>query len=186
MSLLIAGVVLWSVAHLLKAAAPGLRDQIERKLGPGPYRGLFSLVIVGSLVLIVIGWRSALPQPVYLPPLAGGPVIAVIVLVGLVLFFASQVSGNIKRLIRHPQMTGTVLWGVAHLLVNGDSRSLALFGGFTVWALLEIALINHRDGRREKPSPTAIRFDAIPLVIGSVVFAAVAYFHQALFGVAVI
>ncbi len=186
MSLLIAGVVLWSVAHLLKAAAPGLRDQIEQRMGPGAYRGVFSLVIVGSLVLIVTGWRSAMPQPVYSAPMAAGPIIAVLVLLGLVLFFASNFNGNIKRLIRHPQMTGTMLWGVAHLLVNGDSRSITLFGGFTVWALLEIALINRRDGQRQKPAPAAIKYDVIPLVIGSVVFAAVLYFHQALFGVAVI
>lgn len=186
MSMLIAGVVLWSVAHLLKALAPGFRDRLEKRMGPGLYRGVFSLVIVGSLALIVIGWRSALPQPVYSPPMAGGPIIAVLVFAGLVLFFASQFSGNIKRLIRHPQMTGTVLWGVAHLLVNGDKRSLILFGGFTVWALLEIALINRRDGRRQKPAPAPIKFDVIPLVIGSAVFAALLYFHQTLFGVSVI
>jgi len=184
MSLLIAGVLTWSVAHLYKAAAPVSRGKIEQKIGPGPYRGLFSLVIVGSLVLIVVGWRMALPQAVYSPPMAAGPIVAVLVLLGLVLFFASNFNGNIKRFIRHPQMTGTILWGVAHLLVNGDSRSVTLFGGFTLWALLEIVLINRRDGQRQKPGPAAIKSDVVPIVIGSAVFAAVLYFHQALFGVA--
>lgn len=186
MSLLITGVGLWVVAHLFKAALPALRNRVEQKLGPGPYRGLFSLVIVGSLVLIVVGWRSALPHPVYNPPMAAGPVVSILVLVGLILFFASNFAGNIKRFIRHPQMTGTVLWGVAHLLVNGDIRSLTLFGGFTLWALLEIVLINRRDGPRQRPSPAAIKHDVIPVVIGTVAFAALLYFHQTLFGVAVL
>jgi uncharacterized membrane protein len=185
MSLLIAGVLIWSVAHLFKACMPLSRGQIEQKLGSGPYRGLFSLIIIVSLVLIVVGWQKALPQPVYSPPMAVGPIVAVLVLLGLVLFFASNFNGNIKRFIRHPQMTGTILWGIAHLLVNGDSRSVTLFGGFTLWALLEIVLINRRDGRRQKPGPAAIKADIIPIVIGSAVFAAILYFHQALFGVAV-
>ncbi|MGB5258874.1 MAG: NnrU family protein, partial [Woeseiaceae bacterium] len=88
MSLLIAGVGIWIVAHLFKAALPALRDQVEDKLGAGPYRGLISLVIVASLVLIVAGWRAALPQPVYSPPMGPGPVTSVLVLLGLILFFS--------------------------------------------------------------------------------------------------
>jgi len=186
MSLLITGVILWSAAHLFKAAAPGLRSRVEERIGKDPYRGLFSLVIIGSLVVIVVGWRSALPQGVYTAPMAGSPIVGVLVFAGLVLFFASQFAGNIKRFIRHPQMTGTLLWGIAHLLSNGDSRSLALFGGFSVWALLEIVLINRREGPWRKPGPAAIKNDLIPLVIGSAAFGAVLYFHQNLFGVAVI
>ncbi|MGB5334128.1 MAG: NnrU family protein [Woeseiaceae bacterium] len=186
MSLLIAGVGIWIVAHLFKAALPALRDQVEEKLGAGPYRGLISLVIVASLVLIVAGWRAALPQPVYSPPMGPGPVTSVLVLLGLILFFSSKFAGNIKRFIRHPQMTGTLLWGIAHLLANGDSRSLTLFGGLTVWALLEIVLINRRDGPWRRPAPAAIKNDVLPAVIGAVVFAVVLYFHQALFGVAVL
>ncbi|MGI9236581.1 MAG: NnrU family protein [Woeseiaceae bacterium] len=185
MSLLIAGVVLWIIAHLFKAAAPGLRDQIEQKLGQGPYRGLFSLLIIGSLILIVFGWKSAIPKSVYAPPLGSGPVVTILILIGLVLFFASQFTGNIKRNLRHPQMAGTILWGTAHLLVNGDSRSVALFGSFTVWALLEIVLINRRDGEWQRPAAASIRHDIIPVAIGSIVFGALLIFHKTLFGVAV-
>jgi uncharacterized membrane protein len=107
----------------------------------------------------------------------------VLVLIGLILFFASQAPGNIKRFIRHPQMTGTILWGVAHLLTNGDTRSVTLFGGLTVWAVLEIVMINRRDGQWQRPGPAAIKFDVIPVIIGSVIFAVVLYFHGSLFGV---
>ena len=48
-------------------------------------------------------------------------------------------------------LTGVFIWAVAHLLVNGTTRALVLFGGLGIWALLEIVLINKRDGAYTKP-----------------------------------
>ena len=39
--------------------------------------------------------------------------------------------------LRHPMLTGVVVWAVAHLLVNGDVASLVLFGWMGLWALAE-------------------------------------------------
>ena len=37
--------------------------------------------------------------------------------------------------LRHPMLTGVVVWAVAHLLVNGDAASLVLFGWpWALWA----------------------------------------------------
>lgn len=183
MSLLILGVVIWSLAHLFPAVLPGTREGFVRKLGDNRYRGLFSLVIVGALVLIVLGWKRAIPSALYAPPLSASPLISALVLIGLILFFASRFPGNIKRVVRHPQMVGTMLWGAAHLLTNGSTRDVALFGGLTLWAIVEVLMCNRRDGTWQKPAPASIRFDVIPVVVGSVIFAAVLYFHGALFGV---
>ena len=146
MTILVLGIILFCLIHLFPAMAPSVRGALQERLGENPYRGLFSLLIIGSLVVIVVGWKATIPSVVYAPPLAPNPLTSLLVFVALVLFFASQTDGNIKRFVRHPQMTGTILWGVAHLLVNGDSRSVALFGGLTLWAVLEILLINNRDG----------------------------------------
>lgn len=183
MALLVVGIVFYCLLHLFPATQPAARASLQQKLGENTYRGLFSLFIIGSLVIIVFGWKSASPSPVYSPPMSGNIVSAGLVLVGLVLFFASQTQGNIKRFVRHPQMTGTIFWGVAHLLVNGDSRSIALFGGLTLWAVAEITLINRRDGKWDRPGPAAIKNDLIPLAVGILVFAGVAHFHATLFGV---
>jgi len=183
MSLLVTGVFVFCFTHLYPALLPESRQHLQGKLGDNAYRGLFSLLVLGSLVAIVIGWRTATPTVVYAPPLQANPVTSVLILIGLVLFFASQAPGNIKRFIRHPQMTGTILWGIAHLLTNGDSRSVALFGGLTAWAIVEVVMINRRDGQWEKPGSAALRYDLLPLAIGVIVFAAIAYFHANLFGV---
>jgi uncharacterized membrane protein len=183
MSLLIVGIVIWTLAHLFPSVLPGTRDGLVRKLGENPYRGLYSLVIIGALVLIVLGWKRAVPSTLYVPPFAASPMTSALILIGFILFFASQTPGNIKRFVRHPQMVGTVLWGVAHLLTNGNTRDVALFGGLTLWAIVEVLMCNRRDGKWQKPEPASIRFDVVPVVIGSVIFAAVLYFHGALFGV---
>ena len=183
MSLLIIGIAIWCGAHLFPAALPTQRKALLERLGEKAYRGLFSLVILAALLSIVFGWRQAMPAQVYAPPFGPGPAVSLMVLAALFLFFASKTQGNVKRLIRHPQMTGVMLWGIAHLLTNGDSRSLALFGSFTVWAGLEILLINRREGAWRKPGPAAIRQDLIPLGIGITVFVVVAVFHARLFGV---
>lgn len=186
MTLLIAGIALWFVTHLFPAAAPGARDSLIKKLGENPYKGIFSLLILAALLMIVFGWKSAIPNALYVPPMGPGIVPSVLVLLGLVIFIASQTGGHIKRLIRHPQMTGVLFWSTAHLLANGDTRSVSLFGGFAVWALLEIFLINRRDGPRADRPAASISQDLVTIVIGSVVFALIGHFHLQLFGVSVV
>lgn len=177
------GVIIWSLAHLFPSIMPGAREQLVAKLGEKSYRGLFALVIIGALILIVFGWKTTVPSTVYSPPLTASALTSLLILIAFVLFFASQAPGNIKRFIRHPQMTGVLLWGVAHLLTNGDSRSVTLFGGLTAWAIFEVLMINRRDGEWQRPEPAAIRLDVITTVIALVAFSAVAYFHATLFGV---
>lgn len=184
MALLLTGIALWVVAHSFPAVAPARRTALQQKFGEGPYRGIFSLVILGSLVLIVFGWKSAVPSVVYTPPLGPGILVSVLVLIGLILFFASQMNGHLKRVLRHPQMIATIFWASAHLLSNGDSRSVALFGAFGVWALFEIVMINRREGPRKELAEVSGKFDLLAVVVGGIAFAVVGHFHQSLFGVA--
>ena len=186
MELLIAGILLWSVTHLFPSVAGGTRDKLAGALGENLYRGLFSLDIVLAVILFVWGWKTATATAVYYPPLFGSPLIAGLMLIAFILFIVSGAPGNLKRFVRHPQMAGVIVWAIAHLLANGDSRSLVLFGGLGIWAILEILLINRRDGEWQKPEPVPISADGITVVIGFLAFAAVFYFHGTLFGVALI
>ena len=183
MPLLIAGVVLWSFAHLVPATLPGVRANLIRKLGETPYKGLFALDIIIALALIVYGWKSAIPTALYAPPLYGSPIPSVFLFASILLLVASSLPNNLKRFVRHPQMASVVLWSAGHLLTNGDSRSIVLFGGFTIWAILEIVFINRRDGQWHKPKSSPLLSDAITVVVAVAVFAALVYFHASLFGV---
>jgi uncharacterized membrane protein len=184
MELLIAGVAVWSVVHLFPSLASKRRDALQEGMGNNAYRGVFALVIVGSIVMMVVGWKSAIPSTVYRPPLAGSPVVTALMLIAFILFVSAQAPTNIRRFLRHPQLTSVIVWAAAHLLANGNTRSVTLFGTLGVWAILEIVFINRRDGARDKPAPFPLRSDAITVVIAAVVFAIVLYLHERLFGVA--
>ncbi len=183
MALLIAGLLLFTLVHLLPAAAPGTRDNLAGKLGDNAYRALFSVVILVSLVVIVFGWKAATPAAIYAPPFGGGPITSAVIFFAFVLFVTSKARTNYRRFVRHPLMMAVILWSVAHLLVNGDSRSVVLFGGLGIWAVVEIILCNKRDGEWQKPAVVAFSADVIVAVIAGVAFAIFFYLHKALFGV---
>jgi uncharacterized membrane protein len=156
-----------------------------RSLGSGVYQGLFALCILGGLLLIIFGWKNTFPQPVY-APVAGlrGPAM-LLVLAGLILIMAANFPATrFKRVIRHPQLSGVLLWAIAHLMVNGDSRSLWVFGVIGLWSLVSMFTINHRDGRWTRPeSPASWTLDVIILAAGTAVTVLAAYFHEYLAGV---
>jgi len=183
MSLLITGVVLWSVAHLVPAVLPDVRANLIDKFGEGPYKGLFALDIIIALALIVFGWKAATPTPIYAPPMYGSSTPSTFLIFAVLLFVASSMPNNLKRYVRHPQMTGVFFWSVGHLLTNGDSRSIVLFGGFAIWAILEGLFINKRDGEWQRPETVPFLKDVITAVVTFAVFAAILYFHAPLFGV---
>lgn len=183
MGVLVTGIVVWSLVHFFPAALPAARNRLAGRLGAGPYRGLFSLAILLSLVLMVVGWRSSSVQPWYTPPLLGNPLVPLLVLLAFFLFAAANAPGNTKRFLRHPMLTGTILWSLAHLLANGDNRSVVLFGGLALWALVSILLINRRDGAYSPPPAVPATRDLMTLAGSAVVFVAVALLHRWLFGV---
>ena len=184
MALLLAGITVWFVVHLFPAMAPAARDNVIFKLGENAYKGLFSLLILAALLMIVFGWKTSTPQAVYTPPFMPGLLPSAMVFVALVLFFSSKLDTHARRVLRHPQMAGTLVWAATHLLTNGDSRSLALFGGLGAWAVLEIVLCNRRDGPRAELPAASLKSDLVAVVIGGVAWGVIGHFHLSLFGVA--
>ncbi len=183
MAFLIAGVVLWSVVHLFPSLAPGVRANLVARLGETPYKGLFAVDIIIAIGLIVYGWRSSELQALYVPPLLGSPVVTLLVFVAFYLFAAASAPGNTKRFLRHPMLTGTIVWAIAHLLANGESRSVVLFVGLGLWALVSILTINRREGSWKKPEPVPLSRDLMTLAATAVIFTIVLFGHEWAFGV---
>ena len=120
MTLLMLGVLLWSVTHLFPTAGAPARKRLIGKVGEQTYKGVFALTILASIVMMVFGWRGITPTVVYLPSAWGYVAAELLVLVALVLFVVSGLPSNLKRAVRHPQLSGLVVWSAAHLLANGD------------------------------------------------------------------
>lgn len=185
MVLIIIGVLLWSVVHLLPAAAPGVRGDLLGRLGEGGYKGLFSLLILLAIVLIVLGWRGTVPEPLYSPAYGLRTVSIGLMVIAFILIGASNQPVRIRHWIRHPQLTGLALWAFAHLLSNGDNKSVALFGGLLIWALIEIPLISRREGEWQKPELQGWRRDIIGVVVSLAIMAAFVWAHPWIAGVPV-
>ena len=184
MTLLIVGVAFWSATHLFPSLMPATRARLIAWLGPRLYRVGFALDIVVALVLIVFGWKAAPLDALYVPPLLGSPIIAVLMLLSFILFAAANAPGNVKRFLRHPMLTGMVVWAGAHLLANGETRSVILFGGLGAWAIVAMLSISRRDGAWDKPAAVPFSRDLMTVAASALLFALVVYFHAAVIGVA--
>ena len=134
---------------------------------------------------MTLGWQSVEAIQLYVLPEWVNYFTRFLVLITFILFVAAQVKTNIKRVLRHPQLTGLVLWSIGHLLANGDSRSLVLFTGLLIWAKLEIILINKRDGKRTLPDIVPVKNDVLTVVAGIIVFSVFVFAHPYFTGVPV-
>ena len=105
-----------------------------------------------------------------------------LVLFSIYIFAADGMKTRAKGWFRNPQLTAFKIWAFAHLIPNGDVESFILFGGLLAWAVVEMLLINRRDGARDKPPPAPRRNDVLLVIAGIAVYVVVAAAHQWLFG----
>lgn len=183
---LIAGVILWATVHLTPSVSPGTKASLVSKAGENGYKGIFSLLMLAAIALIVFGWRS-IEEPAYLYflPAWTRHLGMLLVVLGFILMGAANYRTRIKRVIRHPQLTGFILWAAAHLMMNGDSRSLVLFGGLGLWAVLEIVFINRRDGEWVKPEAPGWGSEIRGVLISLAVVGLFIFIHPWIAGVAI-
>ena len=139
MGLLILGLALWCGAHWFKRIAPDARARLG-----DPGKGLVAVLLLGSVVLMVMGYRAAAPVQIWVPP---SFLIHInnLLMLGAVWMFVSSLARPGVRLaagLKHNQLVGAKVWAVAHFLVNGDLASIVLFGGILVWAVVSVILIN--------------------------------------------
>ncbi|MFK8020771.1 MAG: NnrU family protein [Pseudomonadales bacterium] len=185
MTMLILGVVLFFTLHMMPFWMRGFRSTVIKTMGAGPYAGVFALLSLASFVVIVFGWKAAELSLLYVPPAWGRHATMLLVLVGILLFIASNAPTNIRRVLRHPQLLGVSLWGIGHLLSNGETRSAVLFGGMILFSVVAMWSSNKRDGEWEKREAVPVSRDVVVVLIGLVVFSALLYFHQSFTGMPV-
>jgi uncharacterized membrane protein len=162
MTLIILGLLLWWGAHLFKRLAPARRAALG-----DPGKGLVALAVLAGVVLMVLGYRGNTAPDLWYPPAFLTHVNNLLMLLAVYLFAASGMKTRITRVIRHPQLTAVKTWAVAHLLVNGDLASIALFGGLLAWAVVEVIVINRAEPR-PAPNPPAPVGTEVGAVIGAV------------------
>lgn len=188
MSVLIIGLALFLGAHSLSIVAPGLRDRIAAGIGDGAWRGIYSIVALGGLLLTIYGYGLARAELViwYVPPLWLKYVAVILMLFFFPLLLASFLPGRIKSAVKHPMLTSVKLWATAHLLANGARADVILFGLFLIWAVADRISLKRRPQRPLPVAPARPYNDVIAIVGGLILYAAfVAGVHAWLMGVPV-
>ena len=221
MTPLVLAALLWLFLHL-GLSGTRLRDSVVARVGEKPFMGAFSAASLVLIVLLVLAWRGAETSFLWFAPPALRWLLALLMLPAFVLFMASHkrnptAVGNrglgeeprgMQRVTRHPMLWSFAIWGVVHVLGNGDTASLVFFGTFALTALAGMPSIDAKLARRHPESwpgfaakTSILPFGAIlggrnrlvlgeigwmPPVVGLIVWAALLHFHRVIFGVPVI
>ena len=185
MSLLASGIALWIGIHLIPSLGIEFKQALVTRIGLTIYRILFALGILSAMAMIVLGWQSAQPTSIYIPPFELRWVTVVLGILAFVLLGSTFRPSRIGRVLRYPQLSAVVLWAFAHLLANGDSRSLVLFPGLATWALLMMWVMSRRDGPWIKPEAPALWIDIAAALTMILVALGVIVIHPQLTGMPV-
>lgn len=184
MTPLIAGMALFGLTHMFSRAR-GLRAQAIERLGSEmAYKGVYSLVALGALTLIVTGYRATDFIYVYDPIEGARSAAHAIMPLALILAAGANMRSNLKRYVRHPLSIAVILWAAVHLAANGDLASVILFGGFLLYAAVNLGLTLQSEPSPPPPPQPRYR-DLILIVAGLVAYGVAIWAHRAIFGVAV-
>jgi uncharacterized membrane protein len=82
-------------------------------------------------------------------------------------------------------LVGVKAWALAHLLVNGDLGSMFLFGAFLAWAVVDRIAVKRR-GDAGVPRSGFTAGDAVSLIAGSALYAAMFWLHPWVIGVPIV
>lgn len=184
MLVLILGLIVFFAVHSVRMVAGGFRDA-QVAANERRWKGIYSLISLAGFALIVWGWILFRPEApeLYAAPDWGRHAASALVLVAFIMFAASGLPpGYLKRWVKHPMLTGVILWAIGHLLANGDLASVLIFGSFLVYALVNrLAVISRGEPLMRVIHP---RNDYLAIAIGIVAYGAFAlWLHGWLFGV---
>jgi uncharacterized membrane protein len=188
MGYLVAGLLVFFAMHSVAIVAPAWRDRTAARVGDPAWKALYTVVSIVGFVMFVHGYGIARAEaPVlYTTPPFMRHVAALLMLPVFPLLLAAYLPGRIKTAVKHPMLTATKAWALAHLLVNGSAADVLLFGSFLVWAVADRIAVGKRAVVRKTPGAPSARWnDAIAIAGGLVLYVVfVAWAHQRLFGVA--
>lgn len=209
---LFAAILFFIGSHFVMSSLP-IRTPLLARLGEGGFKGLYSLIAAAGLFWVVAAYLNA-PDHIYWEPHTAFKHLSLsFMLVSCIAIVAAVIPrkptngpAGIFRVTRHPMMWGTALWGMLHVLANGNSASLIFFGGFSFLALVGTHQVDQRKARTngEKWQAYAaetshIPFAAIltkrtnfvareigwlPVILGFALYLALLILHETLFGIA--
>lgn len=172
--------------HFVLSSRP-LRQALSTRLGERPFLAIYALVALATFAWLLLAyarapyvglwspsaWSRWIPfciMPFAMILLVSGYLVRNPTVVGQERHLATaDAAPGILKITRHPAMWAMTLWGLSHILANGDAASLVLFASIIVLALGGAA---HIDRRRRAAYPQ--EWQRFAAVTSYVPFAAIA------------
>ena len=96
--------------------------------------------------MIIVGWRNADASILYSTPAYFRHVTFLLMWPAFISLAAAYLpAGRIAATLKHPMLVSIKIWAFAHLLANGEARSVLLFGGFLAFAVIDRIAVKKRD-----------------------------------------
>jgi uncharacterized membrane protein len=189
MLILLVGIVLLLGVHSLGMFGDTRANLIER-LGQTVFRGLYSVLSLAGIALIVWGFSSYRQHgwiQLWTPP-AGMRHLTITLMWFAFVALGSmhQRPAKIAGWLRHPMLAGIKIWALAHLLANGDTGGMLLFGSFLAWAVIDRIALKRRGDLGAARVASFTSADAFALGAGTLAYLAMIALHPILIGVAVL
>jgi len=163
MASFIAILLLFLASHSIPAR-PAMRARLVMVFGERGYLSLYGLVSTGLLAWLIVAARRAPYVPLWAPTLEQYWAPVLVMPLALFLLIGGLLSPNplsvgfrgrtfdpmrpgIVEITRHPVLWGFALWGLSHVIANGDLVAVIMFGGFALFALAAMPAI---DGRKRR------------------------------------
>jgi uncharacterized membrane protein len=189
MALLITGIILFLGLHLVRVVAPGFRQSMIASLGESGWKIGYSVASILTLILLIYGFGQArlVTGVLYSPPVWMAHITLTLMLIALVCLVASLLpAGHIAVRTKHPMVLSVKIWAFSHLLANGETASVLLFGAFLAWGVIMRISLKRRERVGElvlRPFVSA-KYDLYAVVIGVVAWALITFkLHELLIGV---
>jgi uncharacterized membrane protein len=153
----VAKIALWTGLfvgmHFVLSSGP-VRGWLVRVMGEQPFRGIYSVVALGTFIPMVEAFGHNKHAGAMLWNLRADGVVRaltwLLMFAALILIVAGLLNPNpgaigapsksrptgILKVTRHPSFVAFVLFGVGHLLMNGWTGDVIFFGGFVVLGVL--------------------------------------------------
>ncbi|OHV81247.1 NnrU family protein [Ensifer sp. LCM 4579] len=189
MALLVLGIVIFLGIHLVRSFAPAIRTAVIKRRGTGTWHAVHGTLALVGLALIATGFAQARTTTgmLYTPPIFMAHIALTLMLIACICLVAAFLPpGRIRVATRHPAILAIKIWALAHLLANGETASVLLFGSFLAWGIvMRISMKKRwRAGEIAYPRFVSYGYDLAAAVIGAALFGVIVWkLHALVIGV---
>jgi uncharacterized membrane protein len=182
MILLVLALLLFAAIHVLPAL-PVWKSTLQAKSGKA-YGAVYGIASLVALVLIILAFRAADQPELYDPPSWGRHANFALTLLAFISLGIFIFRGSWRNQLKYPMAIAVALWGVGHLLANGDGATVVLACGLMLTVLLHVGLLKARVPY--SPSDERGGHNLLSVLAGIALYGVMAQLHGVIIGMPIL